>query len=146
MIDAQEGVTEQDTKIAGLILDAGKAVVVAVNKWDLVEKDTHTMAKMEKEVLRDLKFMSYVPILFLSALTGKRVHTVLGKVKEVVGKLPPPYSDGRFERSARGCADEPPAAHTRRPEAENLLRDAAVRMPADLCVLYQRQRAHALRL
>ena len=84
MIDAQEGVTEQDTKIAGLILDAGKAVVVAVNKWDLVEKDTHTMAKMEKEVLHDLKFMSYVPILFLSALTGKRVHTVLGKVKEVV--------------------------------------------------------------
>ena len=84
MIDAQEGVTEQDTKIAGLILDAGKAVIVAVNKWDLIEKDTNTMAKMEKDILRDLKFMSYVPILFLSALTGKRVHTVLGKVKEVV--------------------------------------------------------------
>ena len=66
MIDAQEGVTEQDTKIAGLILDAGKAVIVAVNKWDLIEKDTNTMAKMEKDILRDLKFMSYVPILFLS--------------------------------------------------------------------------------
>ncbi len=84
MIDAQEGVTEQDTKIAGLILDAGKAVIVAVNKWDLVEKETNTMAKMEKEILNDLKFMSYVPVLFLSALTGRRVNTVLGKVKEVV--------------------------------------------------------------
>jgi GTPase len=84
MLDAQDGVTEQDTKIAGLILDAGKAVIVAVNKWDLIEKDTNTMAKMEKEILHDLKFMSYVPVLFLSALTGSRVNAVLKKVKEVV--------------------------------------------------------------
>jgi GTPase len=84
MLDAQDGVTEQDTKIAGLILDAGKAVIVAVNKWDLIEKDTNTMSNMEKEILRDLKFMSYVPVLFLSALTGKRVQNVLSKVKEVV--------------------------------------------------------------
>ncbi|MBN1777219.1 MAG: ribosome biogenesis GTPase Der [Clostridiales bacterium] len=85
MIDAQDGVTEQDTKIADLILDAGKAVIVAVNKWDLVKKDTNTMANMEKVILRDLKFMSYVPVLFLSALTGKRTNTVLDQVKEVVG-------------------------------------------------------------
>ncbi|MBE0600221.1 MAG: ribosome biogenesis GTPase Der, partial [Firmicutes bacterium] len=84
MIDAQDGVTEQDTKIAGLILDAGKAVIVAVNKWDLIDKETNTMAKMEKMILNDLKFMSYVPVLFLSALTGRRVNTVLAKVKEVV--------------------------------------------------------------
>ena len=84
MIDAQDGVTEQDTKIAGLILDAGKAVIVAVNKWDLIEKETNTMANMEKVILSDLKFMSYVPVLFLSALTGRRVHTVLSKVKEVM--------------------------------------------------------------
>ena len=84
MIDAQEGVTEQDTKIAGLILDADKAVIVVVNKWDLIEKETNTMAKMEQVILNDLKFMSYVPVLFLSALTGRRVQTVLGKVKEVV--------------------------------------------------------------
>ncbi len=84
LIDAQEGVTEQDTKIAGLILNAGKAVIVVVNKWDLIEKETNTMAKMEKEILNDLKFMGYVPVLFLSALTGRRVNTVLGKVKTVV--------------------------------------------------------------
>ena len=82
MIDAQTGVTEQDTKIAGLILSAGKAVVVAVNKWDAVEKDTSTMETYRKKILSDLKFMSYAPILFLSALTGQRVNTVLSAVKD----------------------------------------------------------------
>lgn len=83
LIDAQLGVTEQDTKIAGLILDAGKAVIVVVNKWDAVEKDTGTLEAFRKQVLADLKFMSYAPVLFLSALTGQRVHTVLAKVKAV---------------------------------------------------------------
>lgn len=83
LIDAQEGVTEQDTKIAGLILDAGKAVIVVVNKWDAVEKETNTMEDTRKQVLSDLKFMSYAPVVFLSALTGQRVNTVLAKAKEV---------------------------------------------------------------
>ncbi len=83
LIDAQTGVTEQDTKIAGLILDAGKAVIVIVNKWDAVEKDTNTLEAYRKQVISDLKFMSYAPVLFLSALTGQRVHTVLKKVNEV---------------------------------------------------------------
>ncbi len=83
MIDAQTGVTEQDTKIAGMILDAGKGVVVVVNKWDAVEKDTNTMKDMRQQVLEDLKFMAYAPVLFLSALTGQRVNTVLENVKVV---------------------------------------------------------------
>jgi GTP-binding protein len=81
LIDAQTGVTEQDTKIAGLILNAGKAVIVVVNKWDAIEKDTNTMEQMRKKILGDLKFMSYAPVLFLSALTGQRVNTVLNAVK-----------------------------------------------------------------
>ncbi|MCE5344358.1 MAG: ribosome biogenesis GTPase Der [Eubacteriales bacterium] len=83
LLDAQDGVTEQDTKIAGLMLDAGKAIIVVVNKWDLIEKETNTMEEMRRKVLEDLKFMSFVPVLFLSALTGQRVNTVLAKVKEV---------------------------------------------------------------
>ncbi len=83
MIDAQDGVTEQDTKIAGLILDAGKAVVVAVNKWDAIEKTTNTMEETRRKVLSDLKFMSYAPVVFLSALTGQRARAVLDKAKEV---------------------------------------------------------------
>ncbi|MEG1194707.1 MAG: ribosome biogenesis GTPase Der [Clostridia bacterium] len=82
LIDAQTGVTEQDTKIAGLILSAGKAVIVVVNKWDAVEKETNTMEVYRKQVLSDLKFMSYAPMLFLSALTGQRVNTVLAAVKD----------------------------------------------------------------
>ena len=73
MIDARDGVTEQDTKIAGLAHEAGKASIIVVNKWDLVDKETGTMEKLRKDVLRDLSFMSYAPVLFISAMTGQRV-------------------------------------------------------------------------
>ena len=76
MIDARDGVTDQDTKIAGLAHEAGKASIVVVNKWDLVEKETGTMEKMRKDVMRDLSFMSYAPILFISALTGQRTNRI----------------------------------------------------------------------
>ena len=72
LIDARDGVTEQDTKIAGLAHEAGKASVIVVNKWDLIEKETGTMEKMRKDIMRDLSFMSYAPILFISAVTGQR--------------------------------------------------------------------------
>lgn len=72
MIDARDGVTEQDTKIAGLAHEAGKASIIAVNKWDLVDKETGTMEKMRKDIMRDLSFMSYAPIVFISAMTGQR--------------------------------------------------------------------------
>ena len=74
MVDARDGVTEQDTKIAGLAHEAGKASIIVVNKWDLVDKETGTMEKMRKDVLRDLSFMSYAPVLFISALTGQRTE------------------------------------------------------------------------
>lgn len=73
MIDAREGVTEQDTKVAGLAHEAGKASIIVVNKWDLIEKDTNTMKEMRESVLRDFAFMTYAPVLFISALTGQRV-------------------------------------------------------------------------
>jgi GTP-binding protein len=73
MIDAQEGVTEQDTKVAGLAHEAGKACIIVVNKWDTIEKDGKTMDKMRQDVMRDLSFMTYAPIVFISALTGQRV-------------------------------------------------------------------------
>ena len=76
MIDARDGVTEQDTKIAGLAHEAGKASIVVVNKWDLVEKETGTMEKMRKDIMRDLSLMSYAPILFISALTGQRTDRI----------------------------------------------------------------------
>ncbi len=83
LIDAQDGVTEQDTKIAGLIREEGKAVIVVVNKWDAIEKETGTLEAFKKQVMEDLKFMDYAPVLFLSAKTGQRVHTVMDMVDQV---------------------------------------------------------------
>ena len=83
MIDANDGVTEQDTKIAGLIHDEGKGAILVVNKWDAVEKETGTLEKTKKKILSDLKFMDYCPVLFISALNGQRVHTVLDQVRSV---------------------------------------------------------------
>ena len=73
LIDATEGVTEQDTKVAGMAHEAGKASIIVVNKWDLIEKDGKTMDAMRKDVRNALAFMPYAPILFISAKTGQRV-------------------------------------------------------------------------
>ena len=82
MLDAAEGVTEQDTKIAGYANDQGKALVIAVNKWDAIEKETNTMEKMKAGILHDLAFMSFAPVVFVSALEGQRLPQLLMAVKE----------------------------------------------------------------
>ncbi len=83
MIDATEGFTEQDSKVAGLALEGGKAVVVAVNKWDLVEKDGRTMDTFRKDLMRDFSFMPYAPIVFISAKTGQRVDRLFELIQYV---------------------------------------------------------------
>lgn len=83
LIDALEGVTEQDTKIAGYAHDKGKAIVVAVNKWDLPEKETNTMAQYKLRVKEGLNFMLYAPILFISAKTGMRIPQLFEKIAYV---------------------------------------------------------------
>jgi len=83
LIDATEGVTEQDTKIAGEAHNAGKACIIAVNKWDLVEKDGKTMKEYTLRVREGLSYMPYAPVLFLSAVTGQRVDNLFELVQEV---------------------------------------------------------------
>ncbi len=83
MIDSREGVTEQDTKVAGLAHEAGKASVIIVNKWDLVEKETNTIERMREAIHRDLGFMTYAPVLFISALTGQRVERIFELINHV---------------------------------------------------------------
>ena len=83
MIDAQDGVTEQDTKVAGLAHEAGKACIIVVNKWDLIEKDGKTMDHMREEIRRDLSYMTYAPILFISAMTGQRVQRLFELINYV---------------------------------------------------------------
>ena len=83
MIDANEGVTEQDTKVAGLAHEAGKACIIVVNKWDAIEKDGKTMDRMRQDVMRDLSYMTYAPIVFISALTGQRVDRLFDLINYV---------------------------------------------------------------
>ena len=84
LIDANEGVTEQDTKIAGLVHEAGKAAVIVVNKWDAVaDKETNTMRDMEAKVRQGLSYMLYAPVIFLSALTGARCDKLFDTIQEV---------------------------------------------------------------
>ena len=84
LIDANDGVTEQDTKIAGLVHEAGKAAIIVVNKWDAVEdKETNTMRDMERDVRDGLSYMTYAPVVFLSALTGQRVDKLYPIIQEV---------------------------------------------------------------
>ncbi|HOV27586.1 MAG TPA: ribosome biogenesis GTPase Der [Pseudobacteroides sp.] len=86
MIDAQDGVTEQDTKIAGYAHENGKASIIIVNKWDLVEKTTGTLEEYRKSVLEKLGFMTYAPVLFISAKTGQRVHKIIELVDYVANQ------------------------------------------------------------
>lgn len=115
IIDALDGVTEQDMRIAGIIRDEGKAAIIAVNKWDALDKETGTLEKYRLDVMDKLKFLSYAPILFISAMTGQRVTQVwetvslvyaqagkripTGMLNELLGEaqlsLQPPMESGR---------------------------------------------------
>ena len=86
MIDATEGVTEQDTKVAGMAHEAGKASIIVINKWDLVEKDDKTMDQMKTKIRQDLAFMTYAPILFISAKTGQRVDKLFEMIAYVTNQ------------------------------------------------------------
>ena len=82
VVDAEQGLSEQDVKIAGYVHEEGKPSVLVVNKWDLIEKDTNTMNQFKKDMQVDLAFMDYVPFLFISAKTGQRVNKLLSAAKE----------------------------------------------------------------
>ena len=86
MIDANEGVTEQDKKIAGEAHEAGKASIIVINKWDAYEKDEHSMEKYKKQVYSELAYLSYAPIIFISAKTGQRVNKLFELINQVANQ------------------------------------------------------------
>lgn len=96
MIDAVEGFTEQDSKVASIALEGGKACIIAVNKWDLVEKDGKTMDQYRKDLAVDFSFMSYAPIVFISALTGQRLDGLMERIKYVYEQNNMRISTGRL--------------------------------------------------
>ncbi len=86
MIDATEGVTEQDTKIAGQAHEAGKGIIIVVNKWDEVEKETGTLERYKKEVYEKLAYLTYAPVIFISAKTGQRVEKLFEMINNVANQ------------------------------------------------------------
>ena len=83
MIDASEGVTDQDAKIAGEAHEAGKGIIIVVNKWDEIEKDNNTTEKYKKEIYNRLSYLNYAPIIFISAKTGQRVNKLFELINQV---------------------------------------------------------------
>ena len=94
VVDAEQGLSEQDVRIAGYVHEEGKASVLIINKWDLIEKDTHTVEKFKKDMLTDLAFMSYVPMQFISAMTGQRVSRVMEQAEAVLEQASTRISTG----------------------------------------------------
>jgi len=83
LIDAEDGITEQDTKIAGLAYERGKACIIVVNKWDKIEKDNSTVGKFVEDIKEKLKFMDFAPVIFISALTGQRAPKIFDLIEEI---------------------------------------------------------------
>ena len=86
LIDANEGVTQQDTKIAGEAHEAGKGIIIVVNKWDTIEKDDKSTEKYKKQIYQDLPYLAYAPIIFISAKTGQRVTKLFEMINQVANK------------------------------------------------------------
>jgi GTP-binding protein len=115
LIDATSGISAQDAHIAGYILDSWKSVVIVVNKWDAVEKDTYTMDEMTKTIQRELNFLAYVPILFISAKTGQRVDRVLPTALQVQEERLVRLSTSQLNQIFHQAQDtHPPPSHAGR--------------------------------
>jgi GTP-binding protein len=109
MIDAAEGITAQDTHIAGFILEAWKSTVVLVNKWDAIAKDNETMENYTRHVRRELNFMDYVPLIFISAKTGQRLEQVLPTALHVQEERLARITTAMLNRLLRDAQDAHPA-------------------------------------
>jgi GTPase len=111
LIDASEGVTAQDTHIAGMILEAKKGVAILINKWDTIEKDNQTYYEFEDKVREAFKFISYAPIVFISALTGQRVGRIVQLAREILDSRQKRVPTGELNSFLRQAVlDQPPMA------------------------------------
>ncbi|MBN1967388.1 MAG: ribosome biogenesis GTPase Der, partial [Anaerolineae bacterium] len=116
LIDAIEGITAQDTHIAGAILEEMRSVAVLVNKWDAIEKDSYTINEYTEKIRNDLNFMPYVPVLFISALTGQRVHQVIPTAARIAEERYVRVSTGDLNRIVRQAIERhaPPSKSGKR--------------------------------
>jgi GTP-binding protein len=104
LLDAEDLVTSQDAHVAGYVLQEMRSIVVVVNKWDLIEKDTYTMDAYTRQIRADLRFLDYVPVLYISALTGQRVNKVLPLAFQVYQERQARISTGELNRLVEDAA------------------------------------------
>ena len=133
LLDPKEGVTDQDARIGGFIHEKGKGCMIVVNKWDLVEKESQTMAKYEKEIYEDLKYLSYAPILFISALTGQRVKKVLDTIDRVAEEAGKRIPTSPLNKALEGWVKRfPPPSYRTRQVKLNYITQVSVAPPTFL--------------
>ncbi len=143
MIDATEGFTEQDSKVAGFAHEQGKACIIAVNKWDAVEKDDKTMDVMRKKLMNDFSFMSYAPIIFISAKTGQRVDRLFELIKYVDGQNALRVTTGVLnELLARATARVQPPSDKGKRLKIYYMTQISTRPPTFVCFVNSRQLFH----
>lgn len=143
MIDAAEGFTEQDSKVAGIAHDLGKACIIAVNKWDIVEKDGRTMDSYRKKLMNDFSFMSYAPIIFISAKTGQRLDRLFQLIKFVDEQNAMRISTGKLNDvlAAATARVQPPTDKGRRLRIYYMTQ-ASTRPPTFVCFVNSKDLFH----
>ena len=143
MIDATEGFTEQDSKVAGIAHELGKACIIAVNKWDAVEKDGETMQKERKKLMKDFSFMSYAPIIFISAKTGQRLDKLFELIKFVDDQNAMRISTGKLNEvlAAATARVQPPTDKGRRLKIYYMTQ-ASTRPPTFVCFVNKKDLFH----
>lgn len=143
MIDGTEGFTEQDSKVAGIAHDLGKACIIAVNKWDAVDKDGRTMDKERKKLMNDFSFMSYAPIIFISAKTGQRLDRLFELIKFVNEQNSMRISTGKLNEvlSAATTRVQPPTDKGKRLKIYYMTQ-ASTRPPTFVCFVNSKDLFH----
>ena len=143
MIDAQEGFTEQDSKVAGIAHEQGKACIIAVNKWDAIEKDDRTMDSYRKKLMQDFSFMAYAPIIFISAKTGQRLDRLFELIHYVDGQNAMRISTGRLNDvlAAATARVQPPTDKGRRLKIYYMTQ-ASTRPPTFVCFVNRKDLFH----
>ena len=143
MIDAAEGFTEQDSKVAARALDAGKGCIIAVNKWDVVEKDGKTMDSYRKKLMTDFSFMSYAPIIFISAKTGQRIDRLYELIKYVDSQNALRIKTGQLNEilAAATLRVQPPTDKGKRLKIYYMTQ-ASVRPPTFVCFVNKAELFH----
>ncbi len=133
LLDSKEGVTDQDARIGGFIHEKGKGCILVVNKWDLIEKDSQTIVRFEKKIYEDLKYLSYVPILFISALTGQRVKKVLDTIDRVAEEAEKRIPTSPLNKALEGWVKRfPPPSYRTRQVKLNYITQVSVAPPTFL--------------